>query len=347
MNSKLTRRDFLKVGGGAVAGAALLPACGGGSQGSSDLRQVTFQMDTSLLPKHGIFYAAVGQGFYEEEGLDASIEPGTGSFDTSVAVGSGEFDFGFADFTTMVGTRQEGLEVQQLAAIHAQSPFAVVTLPRYNINSFQDLKGRQVAGEPAGSTTILFPVALELCGIDESDVEIINVDPRAKTPGLLSGEFEAILAYSVSDPAILVEEGAEPVILQWSECGFEGYSNGLIATDEMIQNDPDLVQRFVTATLRGVKWACENPDAAAANTQEFIQGLGDEAARAGIDLACDLVWTPEARENGLGWYDESKVADTIDLGREIFEIGEGLDLSETYTNEFNPEITPNTEVSPP
>lgn len=164
-----------------IALAALLSACGsgqGGSQGGSETNpdssgssaapdQVTFKVDTSFLPKHGIFFAAAGKGFYEEEGLDVDIQPSTGSYDTSVAVGSGRTDFGFADFNTMVTARAEGLKVKQLAAIHASSPFAVVTLPKYNINSFEDLKGKRVAGEAAGSTTILFPRALEMCGMDK------------------------------------------------------------------------------------------------------------------------------------------------------------------------------------
>jgi NitT/TauT family transport system substrate-binding protein len=197
---------------GAVA--ALVSTAGAAS--AAGTTAVVFRLDTNFLPKHGISFAAEGLGFYKQQGLSVTFQPSTGSYDTSIAVGQGRADFGFADIDTMVKAEAAGAPVEQLATIHAVNPSAVITLPQYNLHRFQDLKGKKIAGEPAGATTILFPLALQLCHMSMTDVDFISVDSRAKLPGLQAGRWQAFVAYSVSDPATMIGEGLTPVVIPYS-----------------------------------------------------------------------------------------------------------------------------------
>lgn len=317
------------------------------ADGEGERESVTFRLDTSILPKHSIFFAADGLGFYDEVGLDVEILPSTGSYDTSIAVGEGQAEFGFADFGTMAMARAEGAEVKQLAVIHAESPFAVVTTADSDIETWEDLEGKRIAGEPAGSTTILFPLALEMAGMSEDDVEIISVDPTAKIPGMLADQWDASLAYFVSDPAVMIGQGVEPHSLLWSEVGFELYSNGLITTDEMIEENPDVVSRFVEATVKGVKWACDNPEPAAQNLIEQAPEISLVAAEAGVDLACGIVWTPEAEENGLGYMTDEGAANVIEITQDFLELEADFEPTELFTNDHNPGVLPGDTVEAP
>src|SRR5699024_8394819 len=132
----------------------------GSSETADTGEQVTFMLDTNTLPKHSIFFATKGKGFYDDAGLNVKITPGSGSYDTAVAVGAEKVEFGFSDFGAMAQARGEGSDVKELSLIHAQSPFAVVTKADSGIRDWEDLKGKTVAGEGAGSTNILFPIAL-------------------------------------------------------------------------------------------------------------------------------------------------------------------------------------------
>lgn len=313
----------------------------------AEMESLTFLLDTSVLPKHAIFFAAEGMGFYEDVGLDVEILPSSGSYDTSIAVGSGEAEFGFADFGTMAMAVAEGADVVQLASIHAESPFAVVTMADSDIETWDDLEGKTIAGEPAGSTTILFPVALEMAGLSEDDVQIEHVDPTAKIPGMLAGQWDASLAYFVSDPAVMIGMGEEPHSLLWSEVGFELYSNGLITTSEMIDENPDVVERFVDATVRAVHWACDNPEEAGANLIDLAPQISQIAAEAGVDLACGIVWTPEAEENGLGYMTEDGAENVLDITQEYLELETDFDVGDLYTNDFNPGVLADDTVEAP
>jgi NitT/TauT family transport system substrate-binding protein len=311
------------------------------------LRKVTFMLDTNYLPKHGLFFAAKGLGFYRAEGLDVDFQPSTGSLTTASAVSQGKADFGFADFDTMVKVDAQGGDDKQLATIHAQSPFAVITLLKYHIHSWKDLVGKTVAGEPGGSATIFFPLELQLCGVNPNAVHLESVDSTAKLPGLLAGKWQAFVAYSVSDPATMIGMGLHPVVLLGSQCGFKLYSNGLIASDRMIKSDPSLVGHFVKATVEGVKWACDNQNAAAKNTLQFVPAMNLKAARAGIKLACQIIWTPAARKYGLGYMTKDEVIHTMNLARRFLQLTSNLKPEDVYTDRFIPHILPDTHIKPP
>lgn len=339
------KRGFTRFSTGLLVSLLVLLALGlSGAVQAQQLEKVTFRLDTSVLPKHGLFFAALGKGFYEEEGLDVTIVPSSGSYDTSVSVASGRAEFGFADAGTMILARAEGAMVRQLAVIHALSPFAVVTLKDSGIETWSDLRGKLIAGEPSGSTTILFPIALELAGLKESDVQMVTVDAAAKAPGLLAGRWDAFVAYHVSDPPVIVGLGYEPHSLLWSDVGFEQYSNGIITTDEMIRTRPDLVQRFVRATLRGVKWAADNPEEAAKILVSYVPEMNLVAAEVGIRAAAELLWTEEAKEHGLGWMIEPTWQITYQRMKDFFGLEGDFELSDFYTNEFNPGILPDTVI---
>jgi hypothetical protein len=95
------------------------------------------------------------------------------------------------------------------------------------------------------------------------------------------------------------------------------------------------VQRFVTATLRGIQRASTNQDAAAKNTLTVVPPMNLQAAQAGIRLACGIVWTPEAERHGMGYMDPKQVAHTVELAKEFLGLKGTVALGSLYTNRFN------------
>lgn len=334
--------------GAVVAVSGCASGVNEGTNTDETMKKVVFMLDVNILPKHSIFFAAVAKGFYAKEGLDVEILPGTGSLNASIAVGTKTADFGFGDFAAMVGGRASGNEVKQVLSIHAQSPFAIVTTADSGISSWDDLRGKKVAGEAAGTTTQLFPLALERAGIDVDEVEFVPVDGTAKVPGLLAGQWDATVGFSVSDPAVMIGLGVEPRTLMWSELGFEMYSAGIIASDQMIASDPELVEAFVRATANGVKWACDNqPETAKIMVEEFPE-TNLKAAEVGTEAVCEILWVPESEKNGLGYMAEEGVQRVIDIAQEYLGLqGDPILPSDVYSNKFNPGILQSTKVEAP
>jgi NitT/TauT family transport system substrate-binding protein len=303
---------------------------------AGELRKVSFRLDTSYLPKHGIFFVALEKGYYKEAGLDVTIVPGSGSLVAVQMVAAGRDTFGFADAGTMILGRAQGAMVKDVGMIHAKSPFSVITLKKYNIKTPKEFEGKSIASEPGGSSFIMLPIFFKLAGVDAGKVKVIPTDPTSKVPGLLAGRFEGVGSYLVSDPPVIVASGEEPVVFAYTDYGFKMYSNGLIASDKQIQEDPDLVRRFVQATFKGIKYANDHPDEAAQILVKHVPEINPKAAKMGIELACQILWTDEAKANGIGYMTKEMWELTQKNMVDYMGLKQPFPVEELYTNAFLP-----------
>jgi len=303
---------------------------------AGELRKVSFRLDTSYLPKHGIFFVALEKGYYKEAGLDVTIVPGSGSLVAVQMVAAGRDTFGFADAGTMILGRAQGAMVKDVGMIHAKSPFSVITLKKYNIKTPKEFEGKSIASEPGGSSFIMLPIFFKLAGVDASKVKVIPTDPTSKVPGLLAGRFEGVGSYLVSDPPVIVASGEEPVVFAYTDYGFKMYSNGLIASDKQIQEDPDLVRRFVQATFKGIKYANDHPDEAAQILVKHVPEINPKAAKMGIELACQILWTDEAMANGIGYMTKEMWELNQKNMVDYMGLKQPFPVEELYTNAFLP-----------
>jgi NitT/TauT family transport system substrate-binding protein len=307
-----------------------------GAAAAGEMRKVTFRLDTSYLPKHGIFFVALDKGYYKEAGLDVSIVPGSGSMVAVQTVAAGRDTFGFADAGTMILGRSQGAMVKDIGMVHAKSPFAVITLKKYNIKTPKDWEGKSIASEPGGASYIMLPIFFKLAGIDASKVQVVPTDPTSKVPGLLAGRFHGVGSYLVSDPPVIAANGGEPVVFAYTDYGFKMYSNGLIASDKTIQEDPDLVRRFVQATFKGIKYANDNPDEAAKILVKHVPEINVNAAKMGIELASQILWTDEAKANGIGYMTKEMWEQTQKNMVEFMNLKKSFPVEELFTNQFLP-----------
>ena len=330
-----------------VLSSATIEASPAASVSAAPLQDITFMMDTNFLPKHGLFFAAAGFGFYAAQGFNVSIVPGTGSAAGAAAVVAGKATFSFGDYDTIAKAIAGGATVKEIGVVHAVSPNAFVTLKSTGITKISQLVGKTVAVEPNVGFVFELPAIEKLCGIPDGSIKMINVASTAKDAMLISGSADAIMAYSISDPPALVGEGYEPVSLMWSDCGWVGYSNGLITSDQEIQQSPEVVRRFVLATMQGVQYACTHEDSAAQNTLKFVQTMTLAAAKAGIVAACGIIWTPEAKANGLGYMSDQGAATTLGIGYEYLSLPKTVTAAQVQTNDFIPKIFPDTVVNAP
>jgi NitT/TauT family transport system substrate-binding protein len=339
-------RNKTKTLAGAAAASLLLSSCAGAA-GSEGNEKVSLMMDVGLLPKHALFYAAKEYGFYDMAGFDVEILPGTGSKDTALAVSAGRVDFGFADFAMTAVARAEGADVQQIGLIQAETAYATVTTEGRGIDDWDDLKGKTVATEAGGAMTAMWPLALEKTGLAEGDVEVVAATGQAKIPGLLSNQWDATLAFFISDEPVLKAEGESPVVLKWSDIGISMYGNGIVASGKTL-SDGDKAARFMDATLKGAAWACQNQDQAAQALMDNVTEMGPEASKAGVEAACSILASDEMGDLGLGAMSDEGAEHVINLAGNYL----GLDTakvtpSDLYTNDHLPELGVDEKIAAP
>lgn len=333
----------------ATVGLLGLTACSNDGT-DSDMTDMTFIVDVAYVPKHAPFFSAVEQGFFEAEGINVELMPGSGSGNTVTSVDTGQVDAGWADYGVTILNQAEGAEVRQVNLIQGRSAYATVALESSGISEWDDLVGKTVATEGAGAMTAMWPLVVERAGFSDEEVEVVHASGESKIPGLLAGQWDANISLSVTDVPLLVGEGETPAVLDWADLGIEFYGNGVVFPQQTIDDDPELVKSFNTALQKGFLWACANPDQAGEDFQSRVQGFDDETVQTAIEGQCDLNWNEEAEANGYGTMTDEGVAELLEVAEEFLGLAPEADISvdDIYTNDMLEDpIMPDEEVELP
>jgi NitT/TauT family transport system substrate-binding protein len=339
MKGPIMRRSLLATS--AVALLAL-SACGGddeptaaGDGDGGDLAAVTLTLNWVPYGEHAPFYYGVAEGIYEEEGIDLEIRPGSGSGTTVQQVAQSQTDFGWADTPPLLNGITEGMPVKSLGVFLQSGPASVEFFSDQGIAEPADLVGKIVAGTPGDAMYATFPAWLELNGVNPDDVEVVNVDPAGKIAALVEGRADAIMGFFHDQgPTIEDISGNEVDALLYSEWGMNLLGTGLIAHQNTIDDDPELVEAFVRATARSWEAAAEDPDGAAAAMEEGADETPPaEVLRAQLEQSIGLLSLDEAGAPGANT--EEQWQETIDLLSENGALEEPADPGTYWESSFS------------
>ncbi len=289
-------------------------------------------------PWHVGAYVAYEKGWFEENGIAITIQRGYGSSDTVKRIASGTATFGVADMSTMISLKSnEGLEVKAIGAMFHSWPLSTLTLAGSGINEPKDLEGRTL-GEDAGSEVhVLFPAYCKVVGIDIEKVNIVTIAPSAIYSSLAVGDVDAINGWNTVTVYLEPEFDIDINALKWSDYGFSLYSHCLHTSEALIEENPDLVQRFVDALYRGIQWSIENKEEAMDIFQSYHPESVREYDMGRFDLSVELmddVISTGATGKGLGLINREKLQMTRDTLVEYLELPTVPALDDIYTDQF-------------
>lgn len=334
------KRLHVRVGC-AIAAAALLLITMHVASAQQAPRKVTFIMDWVLGGKHALFYPAIEKGYYKEEGLEVELRRGFGSDETIQAIDQGHAQFGFADAGVLALKVAQGAKVKYLGAIFDNQPLQFLALKQSGIKTPKDFVGKKFGTPIASMSGALFPGFLRLNKIDPAKVEMINIEIASTIPALFSGQIDITAGYSNSGTAIAwataAKEGRDVVTIPAGEYGLDIYSNGIVTRSGTIENDTELVTKFMRATYRGLEYAAEHPQEALDMVfKRHPEIRNKEIAKAQFREALKDFLTPAALKNGLGYMDSAKWRRTRDIIFEAYKVSAPIKAEELYTSKFLP-----------
>ncbi len=226
---------------------------------SSENQKVSIQ----LLWKHQFefagFYVAKEKGFYADAGMDVAIKEY--DFGTNIAkdVSEGKSDFG-VDSSSLILDKIQGLDVYLLMPILQTSPFVLMTKKRDDLKTVADLKGKKIMFTPNQVTMASLNAMFKVNHISNSD--FINQKHSFKIQDLIDDKTDAMSVYLSNEPYYMIEKGLQYSILNPSDFGFDFYDNILFTSKRLLQQDPQLVEKFYKATKKGWEYAYNNPQEA-------------------------------------------------------------------------------------
>lgn len=276
----------------ALAVALSSAACGGNSDDDAGgLTTVRYGLPTSsyFISTVGVQYA-LQNGYFEDEGLNVEVTPLPGATTAIRSMLSGEQDIVNTGGDTGILAWQNGAPIKII-----DSPLAKgtdVLIARSEIATIQDLAGGSFAISDPGSTgEVLGRVLLERNGVDPDTVQFVGLgSPADRVRAMLAEQVDATAAtILVLEPVLAaIEAGEMHVLTSFAEEFPDIPLSYNVTTDQMINDRPDVLVRFLRAEIRGYRWAQENPAEAAAIAVDFIEDTDLELLERGMQGMSEL-----------------------------------------------------------
>jgi NitT/TauT family transport system substrate-binding protein len=231
---------------------------GGCQKPSSDggLTKIMFQADWYPQPEHGGFYTALAKGYYKDEGLDVNILPGGPYITVEKQVAAGGAQFGMGSSDKVLESNAQGQPLVAVAATMQRDPQGIMVRKDSPIQSFADLNGHSIAIKVGESTWFEFVVK-------RFQLNNVHVVPAMMNVANFVADPQYIQqAFATSEPFFAHQAGVETRVLLVSDAGYSPY-RVMYATRGYVQQHPDVVAKFVRASLKG--WTEYLTDPAPAN----------------------------------------------------------------------------------
>ena len=218
------------------------------AQGGLAADKVVFGTNWKAQAEHGGYYQAVADGTYKKYGLDVVIEPGGPQRNDRLLLATGKLDFYMGgNLVPSLAAVQQKIPTKVVAAIFQKEPQAILVHPDVGIDKFEDLKSIDLLISKSGLATFYRWMAATY-GFDEARVRpyTFNAAP------FLADKKLGMQGYVTSDPYEIERTGGfKPKVFLLAASGFDTYSTTIEARQETIARRPDLVQRFVDASIIG------------------------------------------------------------------------------------------------
>jgi putative hydroxymethylpyrimidine transport system substrate-binding protein len=252
-----------------VVAALLLVGCGGGSddptlgKGAERLPDVFVTADGRKGAENIGILMAQHLGYFEEAGLDVQIGSPVVPSRPVTYVATGTDDIGLTQQPQLVAAKAKGVPVVAIGGVISKPTAAMIWLKNSNIHSLADLKGKTIAIPGVAFQEGLLGSVLAQAGLKLEDVKVRRVGYEMVS-SLLTGKADALFGGSWNlEGAALEARGAKPVIKRVQELGVPNYEElVLVAREDLVEEDPELIRSFMAAVARGTAAAQEDPKGA-------------------------------------------------------------------------------------
>ncbi len=274
------------------------------------------------------FYVAKSKGYYKAAGLNVTFHHGfVNDLIGSLALGHDTFVFATGDEELVA--RSKSLPVVDVATIYQRYPVSLIVPANSSIQTLANIKGHTI-GEPGqfGATYVGLLALLNAVHLSFSDVHVTSIGFTQVT-ALLAHRFDAVVGYSNNEPLQLQKQGLP--VRTFNVSDYQPLvSNGLITTEDTLQNQPQMVRAFVKATLQGLRDVIANPTEAVSISQSYIPGLNVANATAVLQATIPI-WQGNAQKP-LGYNDSATWQSMTQFLVAMKIIPPVTDLSQAYTN---------------
>src|SRR5579872_7234551 len=329
----MARRGIMRLSLRARA-AFILVALSLSAASAQTLNNVRFGTNWVAEGEHGGFYQALADGTYKKYGLDVTIVPGGPNVNNRILMTSGKIDF-FMSANTLqeFDAVANNIPTVAIAAMFQKDPQVLLAHPESNVKKLEDLKPLTLFVSKEGMATYFQWLKSEY-GFDETKVKPYTFNPQP----FLADMKSAMQGYVTSEPfAIEKEAKFRPTIVLLADNGFNTYSTLIETRKELVESKPDLVQRFVDASVIGwYNYIYGDNSAGNAMIKKLNPEMTDELLKYSVDTMKQygIVDSGETLKNGIGAMTDARMASFFDKMVKAGVVKGDIDWKSAYTLRF-------------
>jgi NitT/TauT family transport system substrate-binding protein len=317
-----------------VAVAAAGNMLGGKPAAAQVLDKVSFATNWVAEAEHGGFYQALADGTYRRYGLDVTIVPGGPQVNNRLLLPAGKIDFYMSANTLQsFDAVEQNIPTVAVASMFQKDPQVLITHPDRGVNDLRDLKGLVLYVSKEGMASYFQWLKADY-GMTDSQVRPYTFNPQP----FLANHNSAMQGYVTSEPyAIGKQTGVKPKVFLLADYGFSSYSTLIETRRDLVARKPDLVQRFVDASIVG--WYNyiyhDNKPANDLIKRQNPEITDDLLAYSVAQMReYGIVDSGDARVLGVGAMTDARVAGFFDEMVRAGVVKAGLDYRKSYTLQF-------------
>lgn len=247
------------------------PASSSGADGATAPRHITFMAGfraQASLPFVAV-YVAQANGYFADEGLEVDIRHSSGQDEHLKLLLAKEVQFTTGTAAQLLARRADGLPVQAVALFGQRGDQGFVVRADSGIQRPADFAGRTV-GFKAGVVPAELKALLASAGLSEKDVKLqgVGFDPRV----FIEGGLDIYPVFLSNEPYAIRKAGVDVRVFDPADYGVATLGLTFLAHEDTVRTDPDLVRRFLRASLRGVEYASTHVDEAVDITLRYANG---------------------------------------------------------------------------
>ena len=226
----------------------------------AELQLMTIQLHWVTNAEFAGVLLAKERGWYAEAGLDLTIKGWKSGISVVDDVSSGKAQIGLAEGDQLIRARAGGKPLRAIATQFQKSPRCYISKKERGIDTVEELVGKRVGGNDLKNPIVL-KTMLDSKGLSLEDVTLVQIGWDIQT--LIDDKVDVFPAFMTNEPLVMKEKGYEVNVIPAYQHGYDFYSGVYFVHEIMIQEQPDVIERFLEVTFRGWREAFRDPEAAA------------------------------------------------------------------------------------
>jgi NitT/TauT family transport system substrate-binding protein len=295
--------------------------------------KVSFGTDWKAEAEHGGYYQAIAAGIYKKHGLEVTLRQGGPQVNHAQLLAAGRLDFNEAPNSFIsLNFVNESIPMVAVAAMFQKDPSVLIAHPGVGNDSLAALKGKPIMiGADTRVGWWLFLKAKFGYTDDQIRPYNFNVAP------FLVDKQAVQQGYLTSEPFVIEQQGVKPVVFLIADAGYTSYGSIIQTSKKLIEEKPELVQRFVDASIEGwYSYLYGDPAPANALIKKDNPEMTDEIlayAVARIKQA-GIVDSGDTQQRGIGAMNDGRWQDFQQVMAEQGLYPKTLDYRKAYTLQF-------------